>query len=184
VAKHRTCPGHAAAVIESSITDSTADDGYEAAYLCLDPIGNGHVPSMRVTEKSQVRPTPVKRRSVMIRVLDRGAEGRAPPGGRQQQAWTRREVRRAFVTELLHRRTTPKGTLRFVTETLLSDPAVATSGDDRDLDKVLGHQQPRDGDWWARPAARRCWSRPRRTPAAMLLLAQVVAGIEATTGRS
>jgi len=72
-----------------------------------------------------------------------------------------------------------------VTETLLSDPAVATSGDDRDLDKVLGNQQPREGDWWARPAATALLE--QTTPDArlpMLLLAQVVAGIEATTGRS
>ena len=35
-AKHRSCPGHAGAVRE-------ADDGYEVAYLCLDPVGHGHV---------------------------------------------------------------------------------------------------------------------------------------------
>jgi ParB family chromosome partitioning protein len=72
-----------------------------------------------------------------------------------------------------------------VTETLLSDPGVATSGDDRDLDKVLGHHEPREGDWWARPAATALLE--QSTPDArlpMLLLAQVVGGIEATTGRS
>ena len=33
---HRKCAGHAAAVLE-------ADDGYELAYLCLDPVGQGHI---------------------------------------------------------------------------------------------------------------------------------------------
>jgi hypothetical protein len=95
------------------------------------------------------------------------------------KAWdAAEEVRLAFVTELLHRRTTPKGTLRFVTETLLSDPAVATSGDDRDLDKVLGCQQPREGDWWARPAATALLE--LATPDArlpMLLLVLLVPGV-------
>ena len=77
------------------------------------------------------------------------------------------------------------GTLWFVTEALVSDPAVATSGDDRDLDKVPGHQEPRAGDWWARPTATALLK--QATPDArlpMLLLAQLVAGIEANTGRS
>jgi hypothetical protein len=35
-AKHRTCPGHCADLIET-------DDGYELAYICLDPVGHGHI---------------------------------------------------------------------------------------------------------------------------------------------
>ena len=42
-AKHRTCPGHAAAVVE-------ADDGYEVAYLCLDPVGHGHIDQATVAQ--------------------------------------------------------------------------------------------------------------------------------------
>jgi ParB family chromosome partitioning protein len=181
-AKHRTCSGHAAAVIESS-----EDDGYEAAYLCLDPVGNGHVTLDEGDGEVPGQPS-----------AGQPSAGQDSGGWTEEQKAERRlvvannkawdaaeEVRRAFVTELLHRRTTPKGTLRFVTETLLSDPAVAASGDDRDLDKVLGYQQPREGDWWARPAAAALLE--QATPDArlpMLLLAQVVAGIEATTGRS
>ena len=66
---------------------------------------------------------------------------------------------------------------------LLLDPSVATAGDDRDLDQVLGHDEPTPGDWWARPAATALLE--QATPDArlpMLLLAQVAAGIEATTG--
>ena len=187
VARHRTCCGHAAAVIESSLTDSTADDGYEAAYLCLDPIGHGHVildeGDGEVPGQAHPVQTPVGHDSGGW-TEEQKAERRLVVAN--NKAWdAAEEVRRAFVTELLHRRTTPKGTLRFVTETLLSDPAVATSGDDRDLDKVLGHQEPREGDWWARPAAAALLD--QATPDArlpMLLLTQVVAGIEATTGRS
>jgi ParB family chromosome partitioning protein len=182
VARHCTCPGHAAAVIES-----TEDDGYEAAYLCLDPIGNGHVTLDKgdgeVPGQQSAGQSPVGHDSGGW-TEEQKAERRLVVAN--NKAWdAAEEVRLAFVTELLHRRTTPKGTLRFVTETLLSDPAVATSGDDRDLDKVLGHQQPREGDWWARPAAAALLE--QATPDArlpMLLLAQVVAGIEATTGRS
>ena len=176
-ATHRICPGHAGAVIES-----TEDDGYEAAYLCLDPAGNGHVTLDEGDGEHPGKPVPGQ-----------------PAGGwtEQQKAERRRvvannkawdaaeEVRRAFVVELLHRRTTPKGTLWFVTETLLLDPAVATSGDDRDLDTILGYQQPTDGDRWSRPAARDLLAQAAadaRLP--MLLLAQVAAGIEATTGRA
>ena len=182
VAKHRTCPGHAAAVIES-----TEDDGYEAAYLCLDPIGNGHVTldegDGEVPGQQGAGQSPIGHDSGGC-TEEQKAERRLVVAN--NKAWdAAEEVRLAFVTELLHRRTTPKGTLRFVTETLLSDPAVAISGDDRDLDKVLGCQQPREGDWWARPAATALLD--QATPDArlpMLLLAQVVAGIEATTRRS
>jgi ParB family chromosome partitioning protein len=186
VAKHRTCPGHAAAIIES-----TEDDGYAAAYLCLDPIGNDHVTLDEGDGETPGRAS-VGESSVAHEsggwTEGQKAERRLVVAN--NKAWDAAEqVRLAFVTELLHRRTTPKGTLRFVTETLLSDPAVATSGDDRDLDRVLGHvhgeQEPREGDWWARPAATALLD--QATPDArlpMLLLAQVVAGIEATTGRS
>jgi ParB family chromosome partitioning protein len=102
------------------------------------------------------------------------------------KAWDSAElVRRSFVADLLHRRSTPKGTLRFVTEILLLDPSVATAGDDRDLDQVLGHHEPTPGDWWSRPAATALLEQATpdsRLP--MLLLSQVAAGIEATTGRS
>ncbi|HEX3565457.1 MAG TPA: hypothetical protein VHU17_08800, partial [Acidimicrobiales bacterium] len=176
-ATHRTCPGHAGAVIES-----TEDDGYEAAYLCLDPAGNGHVtldegdgehpglPSVGQTDGGWTEEQKAERRRVVA----------------NNKAWDMAaEVRRTFVTEVLKRRTIPKGTLRFVTETLLLDPAVATSGDDRDLDTILGHDEPTDGDRWSRPAAAGLLAQATtdaRLP--MLLLAQVAAGIEATTGRA
>jgi ParB family chromosome partitioning protein len=162
-AKHRTCRGHAAAVIES-----TDDEGYEAAYLCLDPVGNGHVTLAEgdgeVPGQPSAGQSPVGHDSGGW-TEEQKAERRLVVAN--NKAWdAAEEVRLAFVTELLHRRTTPKGTLRFVTETLLSDPAVATSGDDRDLDRVLGHREPREGDWWARPAAMALLE--QTTPAARL----------------
>ncbi len=175
-AKHRGCPGHAAAVTESD------DDSYGAAYLCLDPIAHGHVtldqgdvetPGQTSSDQTEGRWTEeqkAERRQVVA----------------NNKAWDSAElVRRSFVTDLLHRRSTPKGTLRFVTEMLLLDPSVATAGDDRDLDRVLGHDEPTPGDWWSRPAATALLEQATpdsRLP--MLLLAQVAAGIEATTGRS
>jgi ParB family transcriptional regulator, chromosome partitioning protein len=176
-ARHRSCPGHAAAVIGSD-----EDDGYQAGYLCLDPIANGHV-----TLEEGDGETP-----------GQSSSGQSTGGWTEEQKTERRvvvannkawdaaeEVRRAFVTDLLHRRSTPKGTLRFVTETLLLDPGVATSGDDRDLDTVLGHEEATAGEHWSRPAATALLAQPTsdaRLP--MLLLAQVAAGIEATTGRA
>jgi ParB family chromosome partitioning protein len=175
-AKHRGCPGHAAAVIESD------DDNYEVAYLCLDPVAHGHVTldqgdvetpgqaSSTQTKGGWTEEQKVERRQVVA----------------NNKAWDSAElVRRSFVADLLHRRSTPKGTLRFVTEMLLLDPSVATAGDDRDLDRVLGHDEPTPGDWWSRPAATALLEQATpdsRLP--MLILAQVAAGIEATTGRS
>ena len=48
-AKHRACPGHAGAVSES-------DDGYEVAYLCLDPVGHGHVDQPKAAHGTRRRP--------------------------------------------------------------------------------------------------------------------------------
>jgi len=175
-AKHRNCPGHAAAVTESD------DDSYEVAYLCLDPVAHGHV----TLDQGDVEPP------------GHGTSAPTPGGWTEEEKAERRQVvannkawdsaelvRRSFVTELLHRRSTPKGTLRFVTEMILLDPSVATAGDDRDLDRVLGHDEPTPGDWWSRPAATALLEQSTpdsRLP--MFLLAQVAAGIEATTGRS
>ncbi|HEX3980452.1 MAG TPA: ParB/RepB/Spo0J family partition protein [Acidimicrobiales bacterium] len=181
-AKHRGCPGHAAAVTESSATESNADDSYEVAYLCLDPVAHGHV----TLDQGDVE-TPGQASSAQ----SEGGWTEEQKTERRQvvannKAWDSAElVRRSYVADLLHRRSTPKGTLRFVTEMLLLDPSVATAGDDRDLDRVLGHEEPTPGDWWSRPAATALLEQSTpdsRLP--MLLLAQVAAGIEATTGRS
>ena len=175
-AKHRGCPGHAAAVTESD------DDSYEVAYLCLDPVAYGHV----TLDQGDVE-TPGQASSAQTEggwTEEQKAERRQVVAN--NKAWDSAElVRRSFVADLLHRRSTPKGTLRFVTEMLLLDPSVATAGDDRDLDRVLGHDEPTPGDWWSRPAATALLEQATpdsRLP--MLLLAQVAAGIEATTGRS
>ncbi len=82
-------------------------------------------PSTRVTEKSQVGQVRVNHRCGHDSggwTEEQKAERRLVVAN--NKAWdAAEEVRLAFVTELLHRRSTPKGTLRFVTETLLSDPA-------------------------------------------------------------
>ena len=176
-AKHRSCPGHAAAV-----TESDDDDSYEVAYLCLDPVAHGHVTLDRGDVETPGQATSPETAGGWTE--EQKAERRQVVAN--NKAWDSAEVvRRSFVAELLHRRSTPKGTLRFVTEVLLLDPSVATAGDDRDLDRVLGHDEPTPGDWWSRPAATALLEQP--TPdsrLSMLLLAQVASGIEATTGRS
>ena len=56
------------------------------------------------------------------------------------KAWeTATPVRREYVTELVARRSVPKGTLRYVTEVIMADPAGLAAG---------------NGDGWHRSSAR------------------------------
>ena len=74
-AKHRTCPGHRAAVVET-------DDGYELAYICLDPVGQGHIRPSATARKAATTSDRLRWGSLGH---DRRGEDRAPQGGRQQQ---------------------------------------------------------------------------------------------------
>jgi len=101
-----------------------ADDGYEVAYLCLDPVGHGHIDQPKSHNG-----------------MTSSATGAAPSMTDEQKtarkkviannkAWeTSTPVRRGYVAELVARRNVPKGTLRYVTEVIMADPAGLAAGD-------------------------------------------------------
>jgi ParB family chromosome partitioning protein len=95
-AKHRSCPGHSAAVVET-------DDGYELAYICLDPLGHGHI------DQSTAR------NSAIAPASDAPASGMTDEQKTERtkvitnnKAWeTATPVRKEYVTELVARRSVP-----------------------------------------------------------------------------
>jgi ParB family transcriptional regulator, chromosome partitioning protein len=168
-AKHRACPGHAGAVRES-------DDGYEVAYLCLDPVGRGHIDQSKAHNG-----------------ITSSATGAATPGMTDEQkterkkviannkAWeTATPVRREYVTELVARRNVPKGTLRYVTEVIMADPAGLAAGDGDRVASIVGNET-HPGAWDRTAAlALACDASDARLP--LVLFAQVAASVEARFG--
>ena len=166
-AKHRKCPGHAAAVRE-------ADDGYEVAYLCLDPVDQGHIDQRRdrpsATEASSVRPGMTD---------EQKAERRRVVAN--NKAWeVATPVRRGYVTELLARRSVPKGTLRYVTEAVVADPAGIAAGDGDRVASLIGKDTHPGA--WDRSAAITLARDASDARLPLVLLAQVVASVEARFG--
>jgi ParB family chromosome partitioning protein len=168
-AKHRACPGHAGAVRES-------DDGYEMAYLCLDPVGHGHIDQ----PKGHSRTTS-------------SAIDAAAPGMNDEQKAERRKViannkawevanpvRCDYVTELLARRTAPKGTLRYVAEAIMADPAGLAAGDGDRVASLIGKETHPGA--WDRSAALALASEATDARLPLVLLAQVAASVEARFG--
>jgi len=168
-AKHRACPGHAGAVRES-------DDGYEVAYLCLDPVGRGHIDQRKGQNG-----------------ITSSAIGAATPGMTDEQkterkkviannkAWeTATPVRREYVAELVARRNVPKGTLRYVTEVIMADPAGLAAGDGDRVASLIG-QETHPGAW-DRTAALALASDASDARLPLVLLTQVAASVEARFG--
>jgi ParB family chromosome partitioning protein len=169
-AKHRTCPGHSAAVVET-------DDGYELAYICLDPVGHGHIDqaTARTATTSPAADAPAsgmtdeqkdERRKVMA----------------NNKAWeTATPVRREFVTGLVARRSVPKGTLRYVTEVIMADPAGLASGDGDGVASLVG-KDTQPGRAWDRTAAMALASDASDARLPLVLFTQVAASVEARFG--
>jgi ParB family transcriptional regulator, chromosome partitioning protein len=168
-AKHRACPGHAGAVRES-------DDGYEVAYLCLDPVGHGHIDQPKSHNG-----------------ITSSATGAAEPGMTDEQkaerkkviannkAWeTATPVRREYVTGLVGRRNVPKGTLRYVTEVIMADPAGLAAGDGDRVASIIG-KETHPGSW-DRTAALALASDASDARLPLVLFAQVAASVEARFG--
>ncbi|MGP8060671.1 MAG: ParB/RepB/Spo0J family partition protein [Acidimicrobiales bacterium] len=164
-AQHRGCPGHAAAVVDG-------DEGYEAAYLCLDAQGNGH------TSESRVLGTTGSAKSESGGMTDeQKAERRAVIAN--NKAWPLAvEVRREFVGTLLARKSAPKGMLRYVTEAILSDPAVPNLGDDQALAALVGQES--DGPSWDHQVGRALAAQAGDARLPLVLFAQVASAIEAS----
>ena len=166
-ASHRKCPGHAAAVRE-------ADDGYEVAYLCLDPVGQGHI------DQRRDRPTATEASSDGGGMTDeQKAERRRVVTN--NKAWeVATPVRREYVTELLARRSVPKGTLRYVTDVIMADPAGIAAGDGDRVAALIG-KDTHPGSW-DRTAAITLARDASDARLPLVLLAQVAASVEARFG--
>jgi ParB family chromosome partitioning protein len=168
-ARHRTCPGHAGAVRES-------DEGYEAAYLCLDPLGHGHID--QPTERGQTRVL-AHRRCVAWHDGREKAERRTVIAN--NKGWeVAAPVRRGCVTELLARRTVPKGTLRYVTEPVMADPAGLAAGGGDTVASLVGKETDRGA--WDRSVALALASDATDARLPLVLLAQMAASVEARFG--
>ena len=169
-AKHRACPGHAGAIRES-------DDGYEAAFLCLDPVGHGHIDQPKDRDRNRVLGY---RRCVAWH--DRGAEGRAPHGHRQQQGVGSRHP---GAPRVRHRAPgPPDGAQRDAAlrhrrpswPTRLDWPPVAETR----VASLIGKETDRGA--WDRSAALALASDATDARLPLVLLAQVAASVEARFG--
>jgi ParB family chromosome partitioning protein len=167
-AQHRKCPGHAAAVRE-------ADNGYEVAYVCLDPVGQGHI------DQRSGRPAATEASS------DGGAMTDEQKAERRRvvtnnKAWeVATPVRREYVTALLARRSVPKGTLRYVTEVIMTDPGGVAAGSGDRVASLLGKDTIHP-EAWNRSAAITLARDATDARLPLVLLAQVAASVEARFG--
>ena len=115
---HSACPGHRAAYDPSNVT--------EFFLICVDPDGNGHSgppvpeePTMS-TEELETRREHLRRQqeeAQQAKALETAKRRLVISGNRQWRA--AEKARRKFLTELLARKTTPRGVARFVTEQML-----------------------------------------------------------------
>jgi ParB family chromosome partitioning protein len=167
-ANHRKCPGHAGAVRE-------ADDGYEAAYVCLDPEGQGHIPPRKGSPGATEAPSDgpgmtdaqkSERRKVIA----------------NNKAWeVATPVRTRYVRELLTRRTVPKGTLRYVSEVIMTDPGGVAAGSGARVASLLGKDTIHP-EAWDRSAAITLARDASDARLPLVLLAQVAASVESRYG--
>ena len=167
--QHRDCPGHAAAVRQ-------AGDGYEVAYLCLDPDAVGHIRQTRGVR----RPTRARSDSPPSRLTkEQKAERRRVV--RNNRAWEgASQLRRAYVTELVVGSVVPDGTLRYVTEVIMTDPGGVAAGDGDRVAALVG-KATHPGSWDRSTAiALATDAGDDRLP--LVLLAQVAASVEARYG--
>jgi ParB family chromosome partitioning protein len=168
-AKHRARPGHAGAVRES-------DDGYEAAYLCLDSVSHSHIEQ------------PKGHHGTTSSAIDAGVTGLNDEQKAERRkvitnnkAWeVATPVRRDYVIELLTRRTAPKGTLRYVAAAVMADPAGLAAGDGDRVAALIGKETHPGA--WDRSAALALASDATDARLPLVLLAQVVASVEARFG--
>ena len=162
-AAHKRCPGHAAAIRTRSW-----GGGAEAAYLCTDPVGHGHVDKLAIRTG-----TTAPKGGAMTE--EQKAERRAVIAN--NKAWpAASDVRRTFVRQLVGRRTAPKDVLRYVAETLAHFPGIAKVGDD-DVAKLIGVEHT--GTPWERSTCSKVAADATDARLPLVLFAFVAAGHEA-----
>jgi ParB family chromosome partitioning protein len=168
---HAGCPGHLV-IVDPYDLDTTV------AY-CDDPGGNGH----RRRDSPAGLGRPAARTGEDGKLTEQArAERRSVIEG--NRAWrAARQVRREFLRHLLARKTAPKGTLRYVTETIVAAPQRLSDGGEDLMVDLIGGPSPTGDKWsWqpqAGPEAARA-ATDARLP--LVLLAQVAAATETALG--
>ena len=89
-------------------------------------------------------------------------------------------VRREYVTELSARRSVPKGTLRYVTDIIMADPAGIAAGNGDRVASLIGEETHPES--WDRSAATTLARDASDARLPLVLLAQVAASVEARFG--
>jgi ParB family transcriptional regulator, chromosome partitioning protein len=98
------------------------------------------------------------------------------------KAWRAAEpVRRQFVTDLLARKSTPKGALRYAVDAALSDPSGFGRVDAAQI-AVLGSLDLSKGDQWGPAVGHLLVERASDARLPLVLLAQVAASVESSMG--
>ena len=90
-------------------------------------------------------------------------------------------MRRQFVTDLLARKSTPKGALRYAVDTALSDPSGFGRADSAQI-AALGSLDLSKGDQWGPAIGHLLVERASDARLPLVLLAQVAASVESSMG--
>lgn len=156
---HGACPGHAAYV--------PTHQPDQPDWYCLDPDGNGHRDRYKTTGGPTPTPMSDEAKAERREVIE------------NNKAWRAAEpVRLDFIRALLARRTAPKGTLRFATVAIVSNPDRVGDGKDDLLADLLGAEA---GDGYGRSVGKTHLAATSDARLPLALLAQVAADIERTT---
>jgi ParB family chromosome partitioning protein len=163
---HAICPGHVVVI-------DAYDPDQEVAF-CIDPGAHGHhdryahrqstVPSRTGPDGKLTEEAKADRRAVI--------EG--------NRAWrAAREVRMAFLRELLARKTAPNGTLRYAVETVVTRPERVGDGSEDMVTDLLGVKPTGGGEWSQhRATAAQLADQAVDARLPLVLLAQVAADAE------
>lgn len=165
---HTACPGHAVAI-------SAWDPERTIAY-CTEPTAQGHIP--RSTQPGPARTSPAAQRGDDGKLTeDAKAERRRVIEG--NKAWrAARKVRRAFIRDLLARRSPPKATLRYVTATITAHPERVGDGPEELVAELLATAKADHNPGWGRHAGPAATADASDARLPLILLAQVAADAE------
>lgn len=161
---HTACPGHAVAI-------SAWDPERTIAY-CTDPTAHGHIP-----RSTPPGPAPT------AHAAQRGDDSKAKAERRRviegNKAWrAARKVRRAFIGDLLARRSPPKTTLRYVTATITAHPERVGDGPEELVAELLVTAKADHNTGWGRHAGPAATADASDARLPLILLAQVAADAE------
>jgi ParB family chromosome partitioning protein len=163
---HSSCPGHVVVI--------DPYDPEQHQIFCVDPSAHGHRDSR--SERANSSPPTTGEDGKMSEGAK--AERRAVIEG--NRAWrAAREVRRAFLRDLLARKTAPKGVLRYAVDAIVAFPERVGDGNEGLVAALLGAETTTPDRWQSRrcvgpDAANR--ASDARLP--LVLLAQVAADAE------